>query len=182
MLIGALLVRLSMPHHEQLLAWLLSPEATVLGLTPEVALPAAAALLLLLHPVSPRDERGTYSVLTSAKALSFAATFALSTRARALTWAVSPSVAFPVASPASAAVCAYHGFAGLALMATLIAATHSPRRMAVRSAKNLLGFVGKVLACSVEYAVLGFLVAHGVPLALDEAAKLAVELPTLIYA
>lgn len=67
MMLGALLVRLGLPWHEALAEWLADPRATVLGAAPELVLPLLGLGVLLLHPVTPTDQRGTYSVLNSAK-------------------------------------------------------------------------------------------------------------------
>jgi hypothetical protein len=67
MLIGSMLVRLGLPWHEALTAWLSDPHATVLGAQPELLLPVLASALMLLHPVTPTDGRGAYSATNSAK-------------------------------------------------------------------------------------------------------------------
>lgn len=66
-MMGAVLVRLGLPWHEALAEWLADPHAKVLGAAPEVLLPLLALGVLLVHPVTPSDQRGTYSVTNSAK-------------------------------------------------------------------------------------------------------------------
>mmetsp|Transcript_45377 Transcript_45377/g.104722 ORF Transcript_45377/g.104722 Transcript_45377/m.104722 type:complete len:817 (-) Transcript_45377:370-2820(-) len=170
MMIGALLVRLGLPWHEALADWLGEGSSTVLGVSPEIALPLLAVCVLLLHPVTPGDERGAYSVTNSAKALGFAAAFALGSRARILQVGSESGSAFAARTAFSACAYSYHGVGGLLLMAAILALTHRARRAAVRSAQRALGLAGKVGACGVEYYLLGLLVALWVPRALDAGA------------
>ncbi|KAG8469523.1 hypothetical protein KFE25_005978 [Diacronema lutheri] len=170
MMIGALLVRLGLPRHETLSLWLARPDATVLGCAPELALPLLALCAMLLHPVTPTDQRGAYSVTNSAKAVGFACAFALGSRARLLETERAHASMHAARAAFSGCAYAFHAIGGLLLMAAILAATHSARRAAVRSASRTLGLAGKVVACGMEYYLLGQLVALWVPRALDAGA------------
>jgi hypothetical protein len=66
-------------------------------------------------------------------------------------------------------------------MAAILALTHAARRAAVRLAARQLGLGGKVVACGLEYYLLGLLVALWVPRSLDFGASVGHTAATLVY-
>ena len=81
MLVGGVLVRLWLPVCDRANAWIIDPEATLLGLPPWLALACIAALMVLLHPFTPGDPRSWTAIAYSTKAIAFGYSFILGSNA-----------------------------------------------------------------------------------------------------
>ena len=81
MLVGGVLVRLWLPICDRANAWIVDPEAALLGAPPWLALLAIATLMVLLHPFTPRDPRSWTAIVYSVKAVAFGYSFIVGSNA-----------------------------------------------------------------------------------------------------